>query len=403
MDTTPDYSAYSYQELCDARATLDEALYPERAKQLDELIASHAEHISEESSQVLDKESTFLRKSPVNFHGSAKEFFSIWIVNLLLSIVTLGIYSAWAKVRTNRYLYGNLEIDGHRFSYLAEPLQILKGRIISAILLVGYILAISTSPIVAVVMALAVAILSPWLICKGMQFGMKMTSYRNVRFGFTGRYGEAFLVFLLFPFLTVFTLYLAMPWALKKMDEFILNNTTYGDKAFSTELSGGTYFVAGLAAGVVSIITFIVGISLIGATAVFAGAKESAEQAGSISVMLGVFILYFLVFTLASAIYSGMIRNHMYAQTRLANVATFESNVTVGGFLVLKITNMLALVFSLGLALPWVKTRTLSYLAGHTQVNVLDGIDSVVASNEQIGTATAEEVASAFDLDVSLG
>ena len=34
------------------------------------------------------------------FTGDAKEFFRIWIVNLALSIVTLGIYSAWAKVRT---------------------------------------------------------------------------------------------------------------------------------------------------------------------------------------------------------------------------------------------------------------------------------------------------------------
>lgn len=401
MDTTPDYSAYSYQELCDARATIDESLYPERAQQLDELIASHAEHVSDEAQA--ETEGTFLRKSAVNFHGTGKEFFSIWIVNLLLTIVTLGIYSAWAKVRTNRYLYGNLEIDGHRFAYLAEPLQILKGRIISAILLVGYILAVSTSPVVGLVMMLVVAVLSPWLICKGLQFAMKMTSYRNVRFGFKGRYGEAFLVFLLFPFLTIFTLYLAMPWALKKMDEFILNNTTYGDKAFSAELSGGTYFIAGLAAGVVSFVTFLIGIGLVGATAVFSGSETANDPTGSVSIMLGTFILYFFVFTLASAIYSGMIRNHMYENTRLANVATFESDVTVGSFILLKLTNMLALIFSLGLALPWVKTRTLSYLAAHTQVNILDGIDTVVASKEQTGTATAEEVASAFDLDVSLG
>ncbi|MED5348372.1 MAG: DUF898 family protein, partial [Pseudomonadota bacterium] len=40
------------------------------------------------------------------FHGEGGEFFRIWIVNLVLSIVTLGIYSAWAKVRTKRYFYG---------------------------------------------------------------------------------------------------------------------------------------------------------------------------------------------------------------------------------------------------------------------------------------------------------
>lgn len=53
------------------------------------------------------------------FFGKTMEFWGIWIVNGLLSIITLGIYSAWAKVRTHQYFYGNTELDGHRFSYLA--------------------------------------------------------------------------------------------------------------------------------------------------------------------------------------------------------------------------------------------------------------------------------------------
>ncbi len=45
------------------------------------------------------------------FTGKASEYFKIWIVNGLLTVLTLGIYSAWAKVRTNRYMYGNLYLD----------------------------------------------------------------------------------------------------------------------------------------------------------------------------------------------------------------------------------------------------------------------------------------------------
>jgi len=33
------------------------------------------------------------------FHGTGREYFKIWIVNLVLTIATLGIYAAWAKVR----------------------------------------------------------------------------------------------------------------------------------------------------------------------------------------------------------------------------------------------------------------------------------------------------------------
>jgi len=56
------------------------------------------------------------------FTGTSGEYFRIWIANLLLSIVTVGIYSAWAKVRTNRYMYGNTLLDGMPFRYDADPL-----------------------------------------------------------------------------------------------------------------------------------------------------------------------------------------------------------------------------------------------------------------------------------------
>lgn len=36
---------------------------------------------------------------PFRFTGTGSEYFRIWIVNWLLTLLTLGIYSAWAKVR----------------------------------------------------------------------------------------------------------------------------------------------------------------------------------------------------------------------------------------------------------------------------------------------------------------
>ena len=60
---------------------------------------------------------------PFAFNGSGKEYFGIWIVNILLSIITIGIYSAWAKVRNKRYFNGHTELDGHRFDYHASPIR----------------------------------------------------------------------------------------------------------------------------------------------------------------------------------------------------------------------------------------------------------------------------------------
>ena len=57
---------------------------------------------------------------PLQFTGKAGEYFKIWIVNLCLSVLTLGIYSAWAKVRRKRYFYGSTLLAG---SALADGLR----------------------------------------------------------------------------------------------------------------------------------------------------------------------------------------------------------------------------------------------------------------------------------------
>src|SRR5438876_12398000 len=72
------------------------------------------------------------------FNGRAGEYFAIWIVNLCLSVVTLGIYSAWAKVRRKRYFYGCTQLEGSAFEYVGNPVAILKGRILVVLVFAAY-------------------------------------------------------------------------------------------------------------------------------------------------------------------------------------------------------------------------------------------------------------------------
>src|SRR5581483_3448941 len=75
------------------------------------------------------------------FTASASEYFRIWIVNLLFTLLTAGIYSAWATVRKKRYFYGSTKFDGATFDYFASPRAILNGRIIAFAVFVVYALA----------------------------------------------------------------------------------------------------------------------------------------------------------------------------------------------------------------------------------------------------------------------
>jgi uncharacterized membrane protein YjgN (DUF898 family) len=66
----------------------------------------------------------------LQFTGQAGEYFRIWIVNLCLTVITLGFYSPWAKVRRKRYFYGSTLLDGAAFEYTGNPVAILKGRLL---------------------------------------------------------------------------------------------------------------------------------------------------------------------------------------------------------------------------------------------------------------------------------
>lgn len=72
------------------------------------------------------------------FTGSASEYFRIWVVNLFFTLVALGVYSAWAKVRKKRYFYGSTKFDGDSFDYFGSPKAILKGRIITVAVFLAY-------------------------------------------------------------------------------------------------------------------------------------------------------------------------------------------------------------------------------------------------------------------------
>src|SRR4051812_34056400 len=99
-----------------------------------------------------------------SFTGTGSEYFRIWIVNLLLTIVTLGIYSAWAKVRKMRYLYDSTHLAGSSFEYHGNPIAILKGRIVAVVLIVGYNLAFKLSPVAGLAMLALLVAATPWLV-----------------------------------------------------------------------------------------------------------------------------------------------------------------------------------------------------------------------------------------------
>src|SRR5215475_7269273 len=101
---------------------------------------------------------------PLRFTGTGSEYFGIWIVNLLLTIITLGIYSAWAKVRRLQYFYRHTELAGSSFDFHGSPTRILVGRILAVVLLFLYKYSVRLHSWFTLVVIVALAIIMPWLL-----------------------------------------------------------------------------------------------------------------------------------------------------------------------------------------------------------------------------------------------
>ncbi len=331
------------------------------------------------------------REYAVLFHGKAFEYFKIWIVNILLTILTLGIYSAWAKVRNKQYFYGNTQIDGSSFQYTARPMQILIGRLIAFGLFVVYMVINQLFPPAALVLALLFLIFLPWIVIRSLAFNARNSMYRNIRFRFNGGVGEAVMAFLVFPLLAGLTGGLLMPFAWHRQTRFYVNNHSFGTTPFSFEASAGPYF--GLLGRL--ILTGIAAFIPLAIFGVMIGSNtQNAEPLAGLlmlPIMVGFYVLMF-------AVMEAGLGNLRFNNSHLDEVY-FNSRLTVGGMASLYFVNTLGVVLSLGLLIPWAKVRTAAYRARCLTL-VAPGLDGFIAGEEEKVSALGEQIGEVFDVDI---
>ncbi|PSU30935.1 YjgN family protein [Photobacterium lutimaris] len=382
-------------------------------------------------------------ENQIRFYGRGSEFFGIWIVNLLLSIVTLGVYSAWAKVRTKKYFYGNTDLAGDRFDYHAKPIQILKGRIVAAVCVAVWLISNSFFPLFSLVLFLAFALALPWLVRGNTRFDARVTSYRNVRFDFAGTLKGAYGVFLGWPalcylliglcFFFTFSVAGSYPvagvllgiltfalgfvlyaWIAAQMATYFINGYRYGDRAFSGDVELSvyikTYFLGGLLGIGLSVVWVIIGATLggvsmlseLGSTGQMAGPGASL---GMIVVIAASYASMILTMLVVMGFIKARIRNYLFGQALIDGEPEYRlsSQMSTWGLVSLMVTNFLLTVVTLGFARPWVKVRTARYVADTTMV--IGDLDKLVVQGSDTGTDSAitDEVSNALDLNIGIG
>jgi uncharacterized membrane protein YjgN (DUF898 family) len=349
----------------------------------------------------------------LEFNGSAKEYFRIWIVNLCLTLLTAGIFSAWAKVRKKRYFYSHLTLDGTPFQYLAQPIPILKGRVIAAVLFMLYYATSNFFTALFPYVLGAGLVIAPWVIVQSAAFNARYSAYRNMTFRFDGTYKEALKVISVWgivPAIVIGTIFdwwgkamiagilygllaILFPWWIRNLRHFIVTKTSYGGHSGQFGATGGeffgVYFVSGL---IIAGLAFVTGIFTMDISIVIENKT-------------------FTPFLFAIPVYAGYIFGFAYVQANLTNATWNKIRLgPVRFFCTLKsfdlaklyLSNAVGIIVSAGLLIPWAVIRTYRYRVDHTQVLNVDELTKFRGSETDRVQAAGAELSEFFDMDLSL-
>lgn len=353
------------------------------------------------------------RELPLVFRGTAGEYFRIWAVNLCLTLLTLGLFSAWAKVRKKRYFYSHTVLDGTPFQYLGEPLPILKGRIVAVVLFVVYYASSNFVTSLLPVVLAAGLVLAPWVIVRSAAFNARYSAWRNMTFEFVGNYRSALAAIYWLgmpPLLVVGTAWewwdnmliaglawgvfgLLFPWWMRRLKHFIVSHTAFGGERGELTVTGRQLFNMYTKSGLIAVLGGVVAVAI--AVPAFATLRSQAYVA--FLVALPAYAGYVLAFAYAQAHGSNLVWNHS-----TLGPLRFRSTLTGRGMARLYLTNALAILLSVGLLTPWAVIRTVRYRAEHMAVVLDGGLGAFRGDAGTAVTAAGAEVGEFFDVDLSL-
>ena len=332
---------------------------------------------------------------PIEFTATAGEYFRIWIVNLALTILTLGIYSAWAKVRKKRYFYGHTLIDGDCFEYRAKPLAILKGRIIAVALFAAYSFGGKISPVLGGVFALLLGFAMPWLIVRSLAFNARNSAYRNIRFDFHGRYGEMLKLLIGGGLLVIISLGIGYPYLKARLVRFAARYHSFGATEFALGDITRSFYGVYLKAFGLAVLGFALIGALAGALGVFAG--KLGFSADVVMFVLVAYATYLLVYAYIHARSTNVTWNAL-----AVGPLSFECKMGARRLAGIYLVNILAIIVTLGLATPWAVVRTMRYRAEHLTVHAPGGLANFTGAEAANLSATGGEVSEMFDIDFGL-
>jgi len=361
----------------------------------------------------------------VNFSGRTGEYFQIWLVNTALTLASVGLYMPWARVRTRRYFLGNIRLQESGLDYQANPRAMFFGWVViglgftllsscgdlltmgltSAVQLLvkgSWIVPLLSAGVVGVILLIQLGALT-WLQVQSLRYNSSKISFRNLRFGFGSvearfRLWKEMLILLVLRFLVPISLGLLQPYAAWRWRRFLIRHRRFGTTPFAFTAKPSDFRRLHLRAlplllpAIASIATLLLSVAL-------AINKVISTPGVTAPSLISSVILTVIAIAMAIASIPLLLIWSCWLEARAAILTwrcthlgelRFACAWRARDLIKLRLQHGLALVFSLGLAWPWVRIRETRYRLQRISISPAKALDGFLAGEQERISALAE-------------
>ena len=326
--------------------------------------------------------------------GKSGELFVIFLVNLALTVLTLGIYRFWGRTRIRRYVWSQTSLLGEPLEYTGRGMELFLGFLFALVLIYGPLAGLYFSVDIELpepgeeasaarfenfgILMLIVLAATPVLMLfyyvalfAAYRYRIARTSWLGIRGGMEGSAWSYGFLGLGLGFLNVMSLGWTKPWADSVVFKYRLGRTWFGDAKFDSQLDAGGLYLRYALAWFGTLFGLVVA-GLVMAAFWQSGLFNVQDHHTTVSPWLLEAIVFLVqLFPLIAyqliicAYKAALVRN--IARTLTCGTVRFRAEVTFGDVFRLRIPNFLLLAFTLGFAYPYVVLRTARFIARHVE------------------------------------
>ena len=347
--------------------------------------------------------------SAFGFEGNWREFLPIALTNLLLIIVTLGIYRFWATARERRYLWSRTRFIDETLEWTGTGLEMFIGFLIVFLILLpvffGASMAIQALALrgqedLAALLFLGLYGGAFYMIgvaqFRARRDRLSRTWWHGIRGGSEdGGWGYGFS-FVWKSLAGTLVFGLLIPWSMTSLWNDRWNKMSYGQHRFEAGADTEGLFARWLLVYIVPIVGFVL---VAGLFASLVGAVQNDTAGGPEAFVILValsFLFVYLLFLLASLSYYAAFYRQVVTATSIGGV-DFEFTARTKDWLKLILGNIALVIVTLGVGLLFIGYRNWSFAVRHLEAMGEVNLDDLLQSTTS-ATGDAEGLADAFDI-----